>query len=381
MNEIRRVVNAIVARHGAPAEIVVETLRDLGRSKKQREEYTRDQKNNRDANDARKGKLAEMSLKVNASNMMRLRLLEEQARDPKNRMCPYTGTLITPRMALSEAIEEDHLLPFAAALDDSSANRILVTREANRVKAKRTPYDAFGHSKEWPAILERAALLPGNKRWRFEPDALAKYAREGDFLARHLTDSATIARWAVEYLEVLVPGHVWSIPGRLTALLRHALGLNSRSVLGKGGAMKDRKDHRHHAIDAVVVGLTDRGMLHRVTRAAKAAEGSGERLVVALEAPWVGFVLRWRHGCTRLWFRTSRIRDGKRRCITTPRMGRSRARRRRSPTWWCGGRFLRSRTGRPMMHGWGCAMRCWGRRWQRYWRWATPRRARRHWRR
>ena len=73
-------------------------------------------------------------------------------------------------------------------------------------------------------------------------------------------------------------------------MLRHGLGLNSQSVLGKGGAMKDRNDHRHHAIDAVVVGLTDRGMLQRVTRAAKAAEGSGERLVVALEAPWAGFV-------------------------------------------------------------------------------------------
>jgi CRISPR-associated endonuclease Csn1 len=227
---------------------------------------------------------------VNGRNRMRLRLWEEQAADPKNRVCPYTGTLITPATALSDRIEEDHILPFATTLDDGAANRVLVTREANRVKAKRSPFDAFGYTPEWPAILERVALLPENKRWRFQPDALEKLAVEGDFLARHLTDSATIARWATEYLEILAPGKVRSVPGRLTSLLRNALGLNSRSVLGKGGALKERTDHRHHAIDAVVVALTDRGMLQRVTRAAKAAEAIGERLVVALDAPWEGFV-------------------------------------------------------------------------------------------
>jgi CRISPR-associated endonuclease Csn1 len=54
LNEVRRVVNAIVERHGPPAEIVVETLRDLGRSKKQREEYKKEQEKNRDANDGRR---------------------------------------------------------------------------------------------------------------------------------------------------------------------------------------------------------------------------------------------------------------------------------------------------------------------------------------
>lgn len=292
LNELRRVVNDVIEQHGPPAQIVVETLRDLGRSKKQREEYEKVQKKNREANDRRRDMLAEMGLPINSGNLMRLRLWEEQAPDPKNRVCPYSGKLITARAALSQSgeIEEDHILPFATTLDDGTANRILVTREANRAKARQTPYGAFGASKEWLAILERSALLPAEKRWRFQPDALEKFAREGDFLARHLTDSATIARWAVEYLGVLCPGQVWSARGRLTDLVRRALGLSPAMLLDKGGERKSRLDQRHHAIDAVVVALTDRSLLQRVTRAAQQADAAGERLLVAFDPPWDGFL-------------------------------------------------------------------------------------------
>jgi CRISPR-associated endonuclease Csn1 len=290
LNEIRRLVNAIIETHGAPAEIVVETLRDLGRSAEQRRAYEAEQKKNRDANERRKKEILGLGFKVNATNLMRLRLLEEQAKDPKQRCCPYSGTFISARLALSDAVEDDHILPFAVTLDDSAANRVLVMRDSNRRKGKRSPFEAFGHTSDWPDILARAALLPDNKKWRFAPDALEKFAKDGDFLARHLTDSATIARWAVEYLGIIAPEKVRAVPGRLTALLRHALGLNSRSVLGKGSAHKDRTDHRHHAIDAVAVALTDRGMLQRVTRAAKAADATGGRLTLEIEPPWEGFV-------------------------------------------------------------------------------------------
>lgn len=290
LNEIRRVVNDIVDRFGPPAEIVVETLRSLGRSKTQREEYEADQRKAKKANDELRGLLKELGIPDNARNMARARLWREQAKDPKDRMCPITGTQITLRTALSDAIEEDHILPFALTLDDSAANRVLVSRDANRAKARQSPFQAFGHLPEWPDILERTRLLPENKRWRFQPDALDKLAREGDFLARHLTDSATIARWAVEYLEVLAPGQVRSVPGRLTAILRTSLGLNSKSVLGRGGPHKDRTDHRHHAIDAVVVALTDRSLLQKVTRAAQQATDSDRRLLMDLPNPWDGFV-------------------------------------------------------------------------------------------
>lgn len=290
LNEIRRVVNAIIGLHGQPTEIVVETLRELGRSAEQKRKHEKEQKANQEANARRAKMIAETGLPVNGSNLMRVRLWEEQAKDPKDRVCPYTGRLITLRMALSDEVEEDHILPFARSLDDSAANRVLVMREANRRKARRSPYEAFGADPDWQSIQENVVHLPASKRWRFEPDAMSRFAKDGDFLARHLTDSATIARLARMYLEVLAPGKVWSTPGRLTALLRAKLGMNSDRILGKGGQRKDRTDHRHHAIDAVVVALTDRRLLQLVSTAAGRSDDGRNRLIGSLAEPWPGFV-------------------------------------------------------------------------------------------
>lgn len=290
LNEVRRVVNALIDRFGHPHEVVVEVLRELGRSQKQRQDINREQAENQRANERRAQELRSLGFPVNGRNLMRLRLLEEQASDPKNRVCPYTGTIITPRTALSDEVEEDHILPFALTFDDSPANRVLCTREANRLKRGRTPFEAFGHTPQWPAILERAKLLPKNKRWRFQPDAGQKFKDEEQFLARHLTETAWLARLARMYLEAIAPGRVVAVPGRITAVLRDALGLNSESVLGKGGARKDRTDYRHHAIDAVVVGLIDRSFLQRVQTAARRSEEEGRRRFADVGEPWPGFV-------------------------------------------------------------------------------------------
>ncbi len=177
-------------------------------------------------------------------------------------------------------------------LDDSFANRVIVMREANRRKSRQTPYDAFHASPEWPDILARAKLLPPSKAWRFAPDALDRWKGEhGDFLARHLTDSAYLARLARLYVRAVCdPDKVWCVPGRLTSLLRDALGLNSATLLGKGGARKERNDHRHHAIDALTIGLLDRAMLQRVATAAGRGEERGRRLLDDVPDPWPGFV-------------------------------------------------------------------------------------------
>lgn len=74
LNELRRVVNAIIDQHGAPSEIVIETLRDLGRSAVQKREVEREQRRNQDANDRRKNDLAELGFPVSGRNIIRLRL-------------------------------------------------------------------------------------------------------------------------------------------------------------------------------------------------------------------------------------------------------------------------------------------------------------------
>lgn len=292
LNQLRHVVNAVIARHGPPAEIVVEVLRELNQSAFERKRIEKEQRENAKRREGWAKQLQELGQRVNGRNLAWMRLWHEQAADgdPKERLCPYSGERIGLTRLFSGEVEEDHILPFAVSLDDSFANRVLCLREANRRKAKQTPFEAFGSTQQWPAILQRAALLPMPKRWRFAPDALERWQGEHkDFLARHLTDSAYLARLARLYLRAVCdPDRVWCVPGRLTSLLRHALGLNAEALLGKGGARKDRTDHRHHAIDALTVGLVDRSLLQRVaTAAGKGAEAG--RLLDDLPPPWEGF--------------------------------------------------------------------------------------------
>ncbi len=291
LNQVRHVVNALIARFGHPQEIVVEVLRELAHSAKQRADIEKGQKENRSRRDDWVKQLAALGLPANGRNMAFMRLWSEQAHDPKERVCPYSGERISIERLFSGQIEVDHILPFAVTLDDSFNNRVLVTREANRRKARQTPFEAFHASPDWPEIQARAKLLPPAKAWRFAPDALKKWqGQHADFLARHLTDSAYIARLMRPYLrKVCDDRKLWFVPGRLTALLRQNLGLNSASLLGKGGARKERTDHRHHAIDALTVGLIDRSLLQRVATAAGRGELDG-RLIEKLEEPWPGFI-------------------------------------------------------------------------------------------
>jgi CRISPR-associated endonuclease Csn1 len=70
----------------------------------------------------------------------------------------------------------------------------------------------------------------------------------------------------------------------MTAQLRRMFGLNH--VLGVDGE-KNRHDHRHHAVDACVIGVTDQGLLQRFAQASADTRqrGSG-RLVEDMPLPW-----------------------------------------------------------------------------------------------
>jgi hypothetical protein len=58
----------------------------------------------------------------------------------------------------------------------------------------------------------------------------------------------------------------------MTAMLRAKFGLND--ILGLDGE-KNRNDHRHHAVDACVIAVTDQGMLQRFARKPAPAHVSG----------------------------------------------------------------------------------------------------------
>ena len=296
LNQLRVVVNALISRYGKPAEINVELARDLKMSSRQREELLKDQAANTKKNAARDKFIEEISethgtlFTKNYDNRLRLRLWEELSPyDVNSRCCPYSGQRITPAKLFTDEIEIDHILPFGATCDDSPANKILCLRSANRDKRKRSPFEAFGHDPDaYATILTRAGLLPGNKRWRFQADAMDKFRDEDGFRARQLVDTQHLGRAAQRYLSSIVPPKGIRVsPGRITALLRHHWGLETilapADAPDRGG--KNRADHRHHAIDALVIALLDHRLLHFI-RAANAADDLNG---IEVPPPWKTF--------------------------------------------------------------------------------------------
>ncbi len=294
LNELRKVVNALIKKYGHPSEVIVEVTRELKQSKAKRDEIQKEQSANQKQNERWRAEIKEITgFEASLLDLQKMKLWTElNFSDASNRRCPYTGEQINLTRLFSGEVEIEHILPFSKTLDDSLNNKTVSMRRANRDKGNRTPFEAFGNSPpgySFAEILERAGTMPLAKRKRFAPDGYEKWLKEDkDFLARALTDTAYLSRIAREYLSLICPPNkVRAIPGRMTAMLRGKFGLND--ILGLTGE-KNRNDHRHHAVDACVIGVTDQGLLQRFARAsASAREQQLNRLVQSMPEPFPNF--------------------------------------------------------------------------------------------
>jgi len=270
LNQLRRLVNALINKYGLPQSIAIELARELKLSKTRKAEIQKENKKNEQKNIERRKRLAELGIPDTPDGRLRLRLFYELP--CSNRCCVFTGTKLSIEKLFDGTIEIDHILPYSKTLDDSFMNKVLCIRKANRDKRSQAPAEAWSGD-ELQEIVERAEQLFPKKAWRFQPDAMRRFKDEGGFLARHLNDSQYMARLAKTYLKH-VCSDVQALPGRMTAMLRAKWGLNTLLPYHNytGTNRKNRKDHRHHAIDAFVVACTDRGLLNRIAREAGRAE-------------------------------------------------------------------------------------------------------------
>ncbi|MBT0569707.1 type II CRISPR RNA-guided endonuclease Cas9 [Curvibacter sp. CHRR-16] len=293
LNQVRLVVNALIKRYGHPSEVIVELARDLKQSKEQRDEENKRQAENQRRNARLRADIAGVlnisPERVRAADIQKMILWEELSDNVADRRCPYSGVQISAAMLLSEQVEIEHILPFSETLDDSLNNKTVSLRQANRIKGNRTPWQARDdfEAQGWSyaAMLERAEQMPKAKRYRFGEDGYARWLQDdAGFLARALNDTRHLSKVAREYLSLICPQNTRVIPGRMTAMLRAKFGLND--VLSLQGE-KNRNDHRHHAVDACVIGVTDQGLLQRFAQAsASAREQQLNRLVENMPPPW-----------------------------------------------------------------------------------------------
>ena len=278
LNQLRKLVNALVARFGPPASIHIELARDLPLGAIGRSELKKALNNNAKRNQ-RLREFAQNDLNIanpNGRDILKLKLWEElSVKDASARCCPYSGRHIPASKVLTGEIEIEHILPFSRTLDDTNANKTLAYRSANALKANQSPYEAFGKDQHadkgyvWANILSRAANLRDAKKRRFDPDAMKKYDEDKDgFIQRSLNDTRFLSRAAKQYLSAIIPANkITTVTGRHTSNLRHDWGLNS--LLSDTKDEKNRDDHRHHLIDAFVIALTTRSLVKHIADAAR----------------------------------------------------------------------------------------------------------------
>lgn len=270
LHELRHVVNAVIKQFGKPDVVRVEMARarDLENRASKRKQIAKQDKENADNNKeaAEQYELVAPSLGY-SSEASKTDKLKYKRWKQQNKRCAYSNRSIALVQVFSAEVEVDHILPYKQSLDNSYMNKVLAFAKENRYKSNRTPAMAWeGNTEKWHTMLQalnkwKAPLrVIQEKRKRFQMQK--QDLLERDFSSTQLHDTRYIARLALDYFAQLGVD-VQATNGVTTAWLRNKWGLNT--LLGDTDRNeKERVDHRHHAVDALVVAATSRGFYQRI---------------------------------------------------------------------------------------------------------------------
>ncbi len=274
--EVRKVVNAIVREHGKLTRIKIEMARDVQGSAQQREELHWKQRENEERNKEARKRLRE---DIEITNPTRDDVIKYNLWDECGKVCPYTAKHISQHALFgpNPEFQVEHILPYDRSLDDSFMNKTLCEVHENiHVKRNQTPFEAYSHDPEkYEQIKQNIKVLPWPKRKKF----LQKEIELDQHISRELNDTRFICKEVVRYMKQL-GGHVTGTRGKITAELRHQWGLDG--IFDELGTTRD-EDHRRHAVDAVVVGITENEHLRRLARSKYSATGE------SFDPPWLNF--------------------------------------------------------------------------------------------
>ncbi len=221
---------------------------------------------------------ADFTRKVSAEDLEKYLLWKES-----HRISVYTGKVIPLQSLFSKDYEIEHILPYSRSLDDSIKNKTICEAWFNTEKGNLTPYEYFQKKskEEWIAFKHRIKILPKEKQerllWQKEIDG---------FRNSQMTDTAYITREITRRLQTVCKD-VLTTQGAITSMLRAYWGLNS--LLNTAGENeKDRGDHRHHALDAIVIACTNRAKVQLINWA-NAREIDWKKERKKIDFPWASF--------------------------------------------------------------------------------------------
>lgn len=287
LNQMINLVNALKREHGEIDEVRVELARELKMSREEREETTKSNNAREKENKAIAERIVEYGLTPTKSRIQKYRLWQESAES-----CIYCGKHVDLVQFLrGEGIEVEHIIPKSILFDDSMSNKVCACRSCNEKKGNRFAMEFIqskGGVKEYTDRVEQFFHdnYPKRQRLLMLPENLPE-----DFIERHLRLTQYISREAQGILRKGIR-QVSASEGGVTAKLRQLWGYDNilrdlnldryRSmgetevvtVEHRDGERTDerikdwskRKDHRHHAIDALVVACTRLSYIQRLNR-------------------------------------------------------------------------------------------------------------------
>ncbi len=287
--ELKKIVNAIIDRYGIPSRVQIELARQLKIPRAKRLQLLKENRAREKDYDRIR---AELKKELNIDNPSRNDLIKYRLWEECNRICPYTGKSISlQQLYITGEVDIEHIWPHSRTLDNTYTNLSLCFRNENIFKSDKTPYEAYsGQSEKYEEIKHRIKILPHNKARRF---LTKKIEGLDNFVERQIRDTAYISREAVKYMRHICD-NVYSVSGTVTYLLRKFWGLNSLLHYEENKGVepdKRRDDHRHHAIDAIVVALSNLDYVRRFSTYHKFNDSyeSLKKYKDKFPAPWGGF--------------------------------------------------------------------------------------------
>jgi len=289
VNQVINLVNSIIHSSdlGRPDEIRVELARELKMNiKKRKDLFSKNNERNRD--NLRIEKLLQQELgfrTVSRNDIQKYKLWEETEGTSL-----YTGKKIEISKLFDTSLYDiEHIIPKSRLFDDSFNNKTICETSINRVKSDLTAFDFLKSRSEdeFNDYIERInrnrKLSPRKRNYLLMPENKIPL----DFVERQLKETQYINKEVIKVLRSAT-SKVTSTTGSITDFLRYNWGLNTileqlnfqiykglgltEEITSKGQSKEvirdwsKRSDHRHHAIDALVVALTKQSHINRLNR-------------------------------------------------------------------------------------------------------------------
>jgi len=234
--------------------------------------------------------LQEYGLAASRTRIQKFRMWEES-----KQKCFYCGQTVNVQEFLRGFdVEVEHIIPKSLFFDDGFSNKVCACRKCNSEKGNQTAFD-YMKSKaedEFESYLIRIEEYYKNgdiSKTKKERLLTPKEKIPTDFIDRQLRETQYIARKANAIL-AQVSRNVWATSGSVTDFVRHTWGWdrilhdlqidkyrsngqtelvefvhkNQKHTEERITGWSKRSDHRHHAIDALVVACTRQSFIQRL---------------------------------------------------------------------------------------------------------------------